>query len=192
MTTLEQLSQTNSQLQQTIVNEFSALDLAALNYKPTPESWSILECLEHLNRYSQYYNPVLAKAITDNSDGSDVASITYSWLGKKSLDMVRPQNGKKHKTVKRMNPANSALGLATIEAFLKHQQELQRLLQAAKNSNLNKKAIPVEFFKLLKMRIGETLEFIVTHQERHVQQALKVKQQAGYSEGSSLSLIAGC
>ncbi|NDK56929.1 DinB family protein [Pontibacter fetidus] len=178
MTTLEQLSQTTSQLQQTIANEFSALDLAALNYKPAPESWSILECLEHLNRYSRYYNAALAKAITHNADGNYVPSITYSWLGKKSLDMVRPQNGKKHKTVKHMNPANSALGPATIEEFLKHQQDLLQLLQAAKNTNLNKKAIPVEFFKLLKMRIGETLEFVVTHQDRHVQQALRVKQQA--------------
>ena len=184
MTTLEQLSQTTSQLQQTVANEFSALDLAALNYKPTPESWSILECLEHLNRYSQYYNPALARAIAHNSDSNYVPSITYSWLGKKSLDMVRPENGKKHKTVKHMNPANSALGMATIEAFLKHQQELQQLLQAAKSTNLNKKAIPVEFFKLLKMRIGETLEFIVTHQERHVQQAMRVKQQVAQQEAA--------
>jgi uncharacterized damage-inducible protein DinB len=184
MTTLEQLSQTTSQLQQTVANKFSALDLAALNYKPTPESWSILECLEHLNRYSQYYNPALARAISHNSDGNYVPGITYSWLGKKSLDMVRPENGKKHKTVKHMNPANSALGMATIEAFLKHQQELQQLLQAAKSTNLNKKAIPVEFFKLLKMRIGETLEFIVTHQERHVQQAMRVKQQVAQQEAA--------
>lgn len=177
MTTLEQLSQTTSHLQQNVTTEFSALDLTALNYKPTPESWSILECLEHLNRYSRYYNPALAKAIANNSDGNYVPSITYSWLGKKSLDMVRPQNGKKHKTVKHMNPANSALGPATIEEFLKHQQELQQLLLRAKSANLNKKAIPVEFFKLLKMRIGETLEFVVIHQERHIQQALRVKQE---------------
>ncbi|MEJ8758468.1 DinB family protein [Pontibacter sp. H259] len=177
MTTLEQLSQAVSSQHQTIVSELGNLDSQALNYKPTQESWSILECLEHLNRYSRYYNPALAKAIAANSDGNYVPNITYSWLGKKSLDMVRPQNGKKHKTVKHMNPANSQLSTATINEFLKHLQNLQNLLQNARTANLNKKAIPVEFFKLLKMRIGEILEFVVTHQERHLQQALRVKQE---------------
>ena len=178
MITLEQLQQTVSGQQQTIVTELATLDTSTLNYKPAPESWSILECLEHLNRYSRYYNAALAKAITNNTDGNYVPSITYSWLGKKSLDMVRPQNGKKHKTVKHMNPANSQLSLATINEFLKHLQDLQNLLQSARATNLSKKAIPVEFFKLLKMRIGETLELIVAHQERHLQQALSAKQQA--------------
>jgi len=179
MITLEQLQQTASNQYQTIVTELATLDISTLNYKPAPESWSVLECLEHLNRYSRYYNPALAKAIANNSDGNYMPSITYSWLGKKSLDMVRPQNGKKHKTVKHMNPANSSLGVSTINEFLKHLQDLQNLLQNARTTNLNKKSIPVEFFKLLKMRIGETLEFVVTHQERHLQQALRVKQQAG-------------
>ncbi|GHA63215.1 DinB family protein [Pontibacter akesuensis] len=177
MSTLEQLSQTTKGLQQTVATEFASLDLAALNFKPAPDSWSILECLEHLNRYSRYYNSAIAKAIAQNTGGTDVTSISYSWLGKKSVDMVRPQNTKKHQTVKHMNPNNSQLDRTTVEEFLQHQQELQQLLQQARGANLAKKAVPVEFFKLLKMRIGEALEFVVVHQERHVQQALRVKQQ---------------
>ncbi|WP_230407180.1 DinB family protein [Pontibacter cellulosilyticus] len=177
MNKLELLTQANRTLTETVTNEFAKLDLDALNYKPSAESWSILECLEHLNRYSRYYNPALAKAIAQNSNGNFLESINYSWLGKKSLDMVRPQNAKKHKTVKHMNPNNSKLGRGAIDEFLMHQEKLQQLLQNAKGTNLNKKAVPVEFFKLLKLRIGETLEFVVTHQERHIQQALRVKQQ---------------
>ncbi|GAB3202770.1 hypothetical protein ABID22_001055 [Pontibacter aydingkolensis] len=177
MNRLEQITQINKGLTETVANEFPKMDLNSLNFKPGPESWSILECLEHLNRYSRYYNPALAKAIAKNADGTFTGSINYSWLGKKSLDIVRLQNMKKHKTVKHMNPNNSQLGRTTVDEFLKHQEELQQLLQNAKGSNLNKKVIPVEFFKLLKLRIGETLEFMVAHQERHVQQALRVKQQ---------------
>ena len=177
MNKLSQIAQTNKTLTETVATEFARLDLDTLNYKPSAESWSILECLEHLNRYSRYYNPALAKAIAQNSDGTFTESINYSWLGKKSLDMVRPQNAKKHKTVKHMNPNNSQLGRGTIDEFLKHQSELQQLLQNAKGTNLNKKAVPVEFFKLMKLRLGETLEFVVVHQERHIQQALRVKQQ---------------
>src|SRR5690606_24125447 len=142
---------------------FANQELSILNYKPSPESWSMLECLEHLNRYSRYYLPALAKAIANNTTNSQATSISYSWLGKKSLDMVRPQNMKKHKTVKHMNPNHSQLTRATVEEFLKHQEELLQLLHSAKAANISKKAIPVEFFKLLKLRIGETFDFVIAH-----------------------------
>lgn len=177
MSTLKQLSQTAHQLQETVATQLAPLSLDDLNFKTSPDSWSILECLEHLNRYSRYYNPALATAIEHNSGGAAVPEITYSWMGRKSLEVVRPQNTKKHKTVKHMNPANSDLGRATVDEFLQHQTGLQHLLQRAANADLHKKAVPVEFFRLMKLRIGEALEFVVLHEERHIQQALRVKAQ---------------
>jgi hypothetical protein len=176
MNTVEQISRTVQNQQHTVIAAFVPLELTLLNYKPAPDSWSILECLEHLNRYSRYYNAVLAKAIAANPGGKPEQTFRYSWLGKKSLDMVRPENCKKSKTVRHMNPNNSQLGRQTLEEFLDHQTELLQLLDKAKRANLNKKAIPVEFFKLLKLYIGETLEFVALHQERHLQQALQVKK----------------
>ncbi|MCC9135879.1 DinB family protein [Pontibacter silvestris] len=178
MNTLEQLFRATQGLQQTVNSQFAQLDLDILNYKPSPDSWSVLECLEHLNRYSNYYNQAIAKAIATSPEGMYKSEISYSWIGKKFLVMMRPQNMKKHKTLKHMNPNNSKLGREVMVAFQKHQDELLALLEGAKSVNLNKMAIPVEFFKLLKIRIGETLGFNVVHEERHVQQALRVKQQA--------------
>ncbi|WP_018476141.1 DinB family protein [Pontibacter roseus] len=185
--TITQLAQATSRLQQIVTIEFSALDLPLLNHKPGPDSWSILECLEHLNRYSRYYNPALAKAIHRSPVTTDQQPIRYSWLGKKSLDVVRPGNGKKSKTIKHMNPHNSQLGPGAIQEFLRHQSELLQLLDRAHSVDLNRRAIPIEFFRLLKLRIGEALEFVVLHQERHVQQALRVKQQL--QEQASGSII---
>ncbi|WP_230392342.1 DinB family protein [Pontibacter sp. FD36] len=185
MNALDQISRTVENQKQTVVAAFVPLELSLLNFKPAPDSWSVLECLEHLNRYSRYYNPALAKAIATNSDDKPEQTISYSWLGKKSLDMVRPDNVKKSKTVRHMNPNNSQLGRQTLEEFLDHQTELLQLLNKAKNTNLNKKAIPVEFFKLMKLRIGETLEFVALHQERHLQQALNVKKQLPVNQAAA-------
>lgn len=177
MITLEQLLQAAKGQQHTVTTAFATQDLATLNYKLSPESWSMLECLEHLNRYSRYYLPALAKAIASTTNDNHAHTISYSWLGKKSLDMVRPQNMKKHKTVKHMNPNNSQLTRAVVDEFLNHQKEVLALLSSAKTTDIHKKAIPVEFFKLLKLRIGETFEFVITHQDRHIQQAMRVKQE---------------
>lgn len=176
MITLEQILLAVKNQQQTVRTAFATQDLITLNFKPSPEKWSVLECLEHLNRYCRYYIPALDRAIASNMNNINKSVITYSWLGKKSIDMVRPENTKQHKTVKHMNPNNSQLTKSTIDEFLKHQDNLLDLLSDAQKVDISKKVVPVEFFKLLKLRIGETLEFVIVHQERHLRQALRVMQ----------------
>lgn len=155
-------------------NEFAPRGLQDLNYKPGTDSWSILECLEHLNRYCRYYLPLLQKAISGAPQAKPDQNIRYSFLGKYSIDMVRPANVKKHKTLKHMNPNNSLLTLEVLEEFLRHQQTLLTLLSKAASADLNRKTIPIEFMRLLKMRTGEALEFLVQHQQRHIGQAQRV------------------
>jgi hypothetical protein len=153
----------------TVETELAPLPEAALNFKARPESWSVLECLEHLNRYARYYLPVFTRALAQPDRPDPAAAIRYSWLGRKSLDIVRP--GKQHKTVKHMNPAGSQLSRAVLTEFLAHQAALLTLLETAATADLNRKAVPVEFFRLLKLRTGEALEFVVRHEQRHLQQA---------------------
>ena len=166
------------QMQQTVEHEFAPLELALLNHKPTATGWSILECLEHLNRYSRYYLPQLAKAINRAASAVDKPAaepVSYSWLGRKFVDMMRPTNQRKHTTLKHMNPHGSQLGRDGLTEFLQHKAQLLELLAQAQQADLNKRTVPVEFFKLLKMRLGEALEFVVVHEQRHIQQAQRVK-----------------
>ncbi|WP_066506504.1 DinB family protein [Rufibacter sp. DG15C] len=163
----------------TAQTEFSSLEAAALNFKPQAGSWSILECLEHLNRYSRFYLPAFAKAISHAPASASAQVVRYSWFGKKSLEMVNPESAKKHKTIARMNPQNSQLTKAVLDEFLQHQDTLLQLLKESTSVDLNRKVVPVEFFQLLKLRLGEALEFVVLHEQRHLQQALRVKESAG-------------
>ncbi|GGF04478.1 DinB family protein [Hymenobacter cavernae] len=177
-TFLAQLQAAVRQLQAQAETELAPLDDFTLNFKPSPERWSVLECLEHLNRYSRYYNPAIAKALQQVPTQAQNASVRYSWLGRKSITLVQSDNGKQYKTVKHMNPVGGNLGREVLTEFREHQAQLLTLLDAAQCADLNKKVVPVEFFRLLKLGTGEALEFVVRHQQRHMQQALRTKQQA--------------
>jgi hypothetical protein len=172
---LQQLHTTVDSIRTTVETELLPLPEPVLNFKPTPEQWSALECVEHLNRYCRYYNPALAQALHHTAAAN--TEVKYSWLGGKSLEMVRPGNNKQHRAVKHMNPVGGQLTLAAVQEFLEHQTQLLALLQQAA-PDLNRKAVPVEFFRLLKLRSGEALEFVVLHEQRHVQQALRAILQA--------------
>jgi len=164
-----------AEVRATVHADFTALDLALLNQRPAPSSWSILECLEHLNRYCRYYNPVFAKALAQQPALAAPGAVAYSWLGKKSVALVLPTNTQKKATLKHMNPLGSQLGRHTLAEFDQHQAQLLALLAQAHTADLNRKAVPIEFFRLLRLRLGEALEFVVRHEQRHLQQAQRVR-----------------
>ena len=94
----------------TVEKEFIPLPDSRLNWKESPDRWSILECFDHLNRYCLYYNTRLGKSIEqarENINSTDEAKST--WLGSKFIEMMHPDNVKRQKTFSRMNPSNSAL-----------------------------------------------------------------------------------
>lgn len=162
-------------IEDTVKNDFSLLTEARLNWKENPSGWSILECIEHLNLYCNYYNYELRKSI-DNSKkaGYPIDQPKSTWLGRKFIQMMHPDNIKKQKTLKRMNPANSALDKSVLKKFLQYQDELRNIVQDAQSINLNKSYVPVEFMKVLKMNLGDALTFVVVHEQRHIRQAKNV------------------
>jgi hypothetical protein len=164
-----------------VENDFPDLDEGVLNYKSNPASWSILECFEHLNRYNRFYNEKFEQAIARSSHSKIEDEVKSNWLGRKFIAMMHPDNKKKIKTVKTMNPMiglQSKLGRSTIHEFLKHQHALLRILDSAKRADLNQSTIPVEFFKLIKMRLGDALQFVIVHEQRHLIQARNVLSNA--------------
>ena len=49
------------------VNEaqrYMRMDLETLNWKETKDIWSILECLEHLNLYGDFYIPEISHLVS--------------------------------------------------------------------------------------------------------------------------------
>ncbi|SDJ91573.1 DinB superfamily protein [Catalinimonas alkaloidigena] len=157
--------------------EFSTLPLEMLNCPPAPGAWSILQCLDHLNRYSRYYVPVLAQALHGPADRPILEEVKKSWLGNWSIRSVAPENPKKQKTFKHMVPPQEPLSRDVLTTFLQQQEALLHLLDLAEDAPLNARRVPLEFFRLLRLRTGEAFEFVVTHQERHLHQALRAKPQ---------------
>lgn len=161
------------QIIETVETELLSLELRELSRKPAPEKWSILECFEHLNRYNRFYNPELERALEHKGRA---AAFRSGWLGNYFVQSVTPGNAKPMKTMAHLNPSGSRLGLKVLEEFLAHQRHLLELLTRAKGTNLNRRAVKVEVFRLLRIKTGDAFRFLVAHQQRHLQQALRITE----------------
>ncbi|HKK80349.1 MAG TPA: DinB family protein [Phaeodactylibacter sp.] len=142
-----------------------------LNQRPAPDSWSALECIEHLNRYGDFYLPEIAERIQQSAHPPK-AVFKSGWLGNyfaKSMLPKEPLNTMT--TFKSMDPSGSALDPSVISTFLQQQVQTLALLERAKGVGLAKTKTAISITKLIKLRLGDTLRVLIYHNQRHVLQA---------------------
>ena len=108
----------------TVKNELLELSDEELSARQEPSKWNILECIEHLNRYSAFYIPHI-EAITNQKYETD-KNFRSGWLGTKFTKMMSPENTKDQKTVKHMDTRNASVSKNTLHVFINWQQRLSK------------------------------------------------------------------
>lgn len=175
LTFISNLKSDVSALMQKSEAVLNGMTLRELNSKGQQAQWSVLECIAHVNLYNRFYIPEIEKAISNCKTSGPQESVRHTWIGNFSIKMMDPSNQKRQKTFKRMNPSSSALKIDVVEEFMNQQDKLLQLLDKAQQTDINASNVRVEFFKLLKMKIGESLQFVIVHEQRHILQAERMK-----------------
>lgn len=153
---------------------FQCRSLKDLNWRPVPTSWSVLECVEHLNLYGDFYIPQIEKVIRENKfPGEKVFKSGY--VGNYFAQMMLPgEKLKKIKTFKNKNPLGSKLDKSTIEKFIDQQKAILDLLSRASAVSLSRTKTGTSISKIIRLKLGDTLRVVIFHNQRHILQAQKV------------------
>ncbi|MGB0166743.1 MAG: DinB family protein [Luteibaculum sp.] len=146
-------------------------DATDLNFKPSPDSWSALECIAHLNYYGNFYIPEV-RARLEKSIPSEEQNFKSGLLGNYFAQLMKPE-GKKMKTFKAANPAGSSLDNTVLTKFEQQLNSWLEILNSLKQVNLNKVKTSTSLSKWIKLKLGDTLRVVIYHNERHLQQAEK-------------------
>lgn len=176
---LEELLTITKRLQIEVKEKFLSLNEGQLAWRPRPDAWSIADCLAHLNKYSRYYNKTFRTKM-DEMPETPSTTFTSSHLGRtmyRTMKLGKKNNiRKKMRAPKGYNPIQNPeiIGSEPVAEFIRHSDGLIDVLNRAKESNLKKIKIPISISKIVKLRLGDALAFVVYHNERHVLQAEKV------------------
>jgi hypothetical protein len=156
------------------IKHFQNLDPEILLKPSSTGGWSIVQCLDHLNSYGNYYLPLIKKGIEKHHGGENNKQFKSSWLGNYFTAMMEPSNKmKKYKAVKNHLPSASLDEHKVVAEFIEQQETLLKLLKESEDLDLNKVKIPISIMKWLRLKLGDVFRFIVAHDERHIQQALR-------------------
>lgn len=163
-----------------VEREFATLTEEQLRWKPAPNQWSIIECLQHLNLAERFYihniqhKVALIGLIQENPRNQTLVS---DWPGKVMLFMVDPQTKIKLPAPGIIYPRKAAdlMPDAVVRQFLDLQTLLNTLLDKAIYLDWNREKVMSLFGNWLKLRLGDAFRMLVAHTERHVNQAMRVK-----------------
>ncbi len=159
------------------VSNFRKLSKEEMNARKTASDWSLLECIEHLNIYGNFYLAEIESRLLANKRMPASADFKSGIIGNYFANLVQVKKGKlkKMKTPGVMDPLHTELSITTIERFLKQLDMLRSLLEQAKQTDLVKVKTSISLTKLIRLRLGDTFRFLVYHIERHVLQAQRTQ-----------------
>jgi len=161
------------EITKTNINDVVQLQNASdseLNQRPGEDSWSALECIEHLNRYGDFYLPEIESRLNLASENKT----TYFRAGKigNYFARIMQPDQKPMKTLKPMNPAvKSVVRVDVLQEFINQQKRMLDILDKARSYNLTKIKTAISISKVLKLRLGDTFRVVIYHNQRHIAQA---------------------
>ncbi|TVR89288.1 MAG: DinB family protein [Saprospirales bacterium] len=163
------------QMIKTTERDFGTLSEEDLLMKPSPDKWSIAECLEHLNLFADYYHPAITKAMEQAGPGRTSDEFKTGMVGNFfAKSMLPKKRGMKLGSPGDKNPAKTGLPENVLKRFLNHQKEMLTILGKARKHDLNKIKVALSVSTLIKFKLGDVLRIVIYHNQRHVLQAVRV------------------
>ncbi len=166
------------------VEKLKSNDLQTLTWKQNETSWNILECLEHLNLYGDFYLPEIENKIKNTNTQSET-EFKSGFLGNYFAKSMLPKEKlNKMKTFKDKNPLNAKLDKNVIDKFLEQQVKLLDLLTLSRKVSLNKVKISTSISSLIKLKLGDTFQFFINHIIRHLKQIDRIQAEIKVPESA--------
>lgn len=149
-------------------------------HRPEPSSWSIAECLAHLNLTAAVVQPKMAAVIERGKKEKVIGQGPFSpgALGRLAIWIAEPPPKFRIRAPKYIVPkVEHGDPAEVVVEFMKVQDEWERLIRESEGLDQKRLKVPSVFPRMPTMRLSAPIPWMMAHQRRHLLQAEKVKQQ---------------
>ena len=155
---------------------------AQLNWKPSPDKWSIAQCLEHLKAASSGFNSYFVEALTRGRRRYATASppaYRPTFMGRWLIKHVEPESARKLRAPKIFKPSTSNVQHA-LQDFLDQQQTFLKFVGETTGIDYNRTRLRSPVTPLIRYSLADAYVITVSHEQRHLQQAQRVRETPGF------------
>lgn len=167
---------------------FGGLSGEQLNWKPSPEEWSIAQCIDHLKTTNESYFEKIEEAV-DGDIAPNIWSRVPFWsglIGYLIKRAVRPENTARIKTFAAFEPAQSDVVRTIIEHFAESQERLMSLIRRTDHLDRKKIKLFSPVSDKAPLSLATAFEILVIHERRHFDQAVRVMELKAFPGGEIL------
>jgi hypothetical protein len=161
----------------------NGLQESQLNWRSDAHSWSMGECLLHLNIVGDRCVQMLEMSLADARGRGRVADgpFGYGWLGKWIIARTEPPSKHKYKAPRAFTPAyGQPITAVVLPTFRDLQEQLSRQLEQASGLDLAHIRVPAPEARPLRFILQFTFAWIAAHERRHLWQARQVRNHAAF------------
>src|SRR5258705_4781447 len=161
---------------------FTGITVQQLNWKPNEQSWSIGQCLDHLIISDSAYFANLKKI----TEGQFNMSFWERWnplngaWGRLMVKHLQEKPRGKMKAPKLIRPSTSDIDAGILERFDQHLDIFLNYIDACMSVDLDKTHISSPITKFITYSLRNAIKFLIQHEHRHINQAIKVKHNAAF------------
>jgi hypothetical protein len=154
----------------------------AFNWRRAPGTWSMAECVDHLNLTGRKYLRALDRAIeAGRSKGLlGVGPFRYGLLESWTVRVMDAPPMFRIKAPRAFTPAPEARLAESLAAFVALQDEFQQRLARADGLDLRRVKARSPVSRHLKFSLGKAFAGIAAHQRRHLWQARQLRNDAAF------------
>jgi hypothetical protein len=160
----------------------SGLKESQFNWRPNPQSWSMAECLLHLNMVGERYAKELEKVLEDPRVRARTGRgpFEHGPFARWMLAGTEPPPKSKSKAPRSFRPAYGQPLNAVMPTFFHLQDRLVRLVEQSDGLHLHKIRVPAPGMGPVRFNLHSTFSWIAAHERRHLWQARQVRQQPAF------------
>lgn len=159
---------------------FGGLTSDQLNWRTDDRAWSVAQCLEHLCISNRLMMTAAQQALRAAPGFWQRLPVLPGFFGRQLVRSQAPQATRKVKTSAVAIPSQSAIDAAVVERFAAGHRERAQWLHALDPALAARTIMVSPFIRLITYSVLDGCRLMAAHDRRHVEQARRVTQSAGF------------
>jgi hypothetical protein len=146
--------------------------------QPSPDAWSIAQCIDHLNATARAYLPMIDESIAGGIRRGlyGEGPFRYNWIGRVFVWSLQPPPKFRGKAPRAFQPAPHRARNEIMAAFHAYQVQFVDRLRQANGLDLARTRVTSPVSRWIRLPLGSGFALTVAHERRHLWQCERIKK----------------
>lgn len=157
-----------------VLKDFSSLPGDTMKWRPSPQVWSALDVIDHLNKVYALYLDNFQRLINEAPilDDAVKSPVQRTLIGRMAIFGCRPKHGRRRMKIKTFDFFQPTLEdpKVIMTDFSNNKDRFHTLIKTARNKDVRGIKIQTALGSKVKFYIPECFEFLLVHEQRHLVQ----------------------